>query len=360
MLESVVSFPNMGLDFLKNIHLNRTAFSIGSIGIYWYGIIITLGIIAAFVYVLLKSKKCGIASDDIYDMAIFTIISAVICARLYYVLTSLNDYIKDDFIETLKAIVNIRNGGLAIYGAIIGGALAAYIVCLVKKINIRKMFDILFPAVMIGQIIGRWGNFVNAEAYGDIQKFCFFGFEIATPNAQNLPWIMEIQKGFTTITAHPTFLYESLWNLIGLIIILTCFRKKKYDGQISLFYLAYYGAGRTIIEGFRADSLFVGNIRVSQFLGFVCFITCTALLIIFAVKGKALGLKVGEPYKKKTVDVDGVKVSGDGGEYADEVNIEEDTAEEDELEKEEPDDTEETPEQSEKTESGDKKDAENT
>ncbi|MBE6631084.1 MAG: prolipoprotein diacylglyceryl transferase [Ruminococcaceae bacterium] len=329
MGEKIVSFPNLGLDLLQNIKLNRVAFTLPigeGVDIYWYGIIITLGIIAACTYVMLRAKQNGIVSDDILDMAIFTIVTAVICARLYYVLTSLDEFIKPSFLETLKAVVNVRNGGLAIYGAIIGGAIASFCVCKFKKINVLKIYDILCPAVMLGQMIGRWGNFVNVEAYGDVTKYCFFGFETATPNAITFPLIMHVQKGFSAFYAHPTFFYEFAWNLLGFILINIMFSRKKYDGQIFLSYFAFYGIGRAFIEGFRSDSLMVGGIRISQFLGFVSFIVCALLLIVFALMGKKLGLGIGPAYHKKAAPAEGATEEENGCEYADEVTADEESA----------------------------------
>lgn len=259
-----VSFPGLGID---NFTLNPVAFSIGKLEVRWYGLIITTGILLAVAYAYYRSKQEKIILDDLLDMALFTVPCAVIGARLYYVLTSLSEY--DSFYE----MIAIWNGGLAIYGAIIAGAITLLCVSKYKKINPLKTFDMVSPAVMIGQILGRWGNFFNGEAYGteiaegSLLYFIRMGL---TPN---------INSYSTMYYFHPTFLYESLWNLIGFIIINALYKKKKFDGQVFLMYVSWYGFGRMFIEGLRTDSLYVGVFRISQVLGFICFLVGTTLLI---------------------------------------------------------------------------------
>ena len=262
-----ISFPGLGIETFS---VNKIAFTIpigNGIGVRWYGILITLGIILAMVYCSYRAKQEKIIFDDLLDMAIFTVISAIIGARLYYVLFSLDQY--DSFLD----VIAIWNGGLAIYGGIIGGAIAIFFVCRHKKINALKAFDMVSPAVMIGQIVGRWGNFFNGEA---------FGSQIA--ESEFLYFIrMGLSHGEgTRITRfyHPTFLYESLWNLVGFLIINALYKKKKFDGQIFLMYLTWYGFGRMFIESLRTDSLYIGVFRVSQIVGFVCFIVGLVLLIV--------------------------------------------------------------------------------
>ncbi len=269
-----ISFPGIGIDTFS---VNPVAFSIGdAVSVRWYGILITLGIILAIVYCNWRSKQEGITFDDLLDMAIFTIIFAVIGARLYYVLTSLDKY--DNFLDVFK----IWNGGLAIYGGIIAGAITIYFVCRHKKINVMKAYDMVVPAVMIGQIIGRWGNFFNGEAHGteliegDFLYFIRMGLSYGTS---------EIKHFY-----HPTFLYESVWNLIGFVIINLLYKKKKFDGQVFLMYITWYGFGRMLIEGLRTDSLYVGVFRISQVVGFVCFVVGVILLIINLSKARRAAL----------------------------------------------------------------------
>ncbi len=273
----LVSFPGIGIEPFM---INSEAFRLGSVTVYWYGILITCGIILAFVYSYLASKREGIKTDDLLDMGIWAVPCAVICARIYYVLTSLDKY-KGRFWDVFK----IWEGGIAIYGAIIGGALAIAIVCIVKKIKILKAYDAIAPAVMIGQIIGRWGNFMNGEAFGYKLKagdpLYFARMGVYSDATRQLG-----ESGI--IYVHPTFLYESLWNIVGFILINVFFaRKKKFDGQIFFAYIAWYGLGRTFIELLRQDSLYIfGTIRISSLVGALCFFAGTALFIYFGIKGK--------------------------------------------------------------------------
>ncbi len=272
-----LSFPGLGI---APFHIDDVAFTVFGLGIKWYAILITCGMILGFLYCLTRAKYEGLDSDDLYDVAIFTVIFGVIGARLYYVLFSLDKFIVTDgdtwsnIKESLLRIINIRSGGLAIYGSLIAGAITIILVCRHKHIRVPVMLDIIVGAVLIGQVIGRWGNFINVEA---------FGGETA------LPWrmgILESIDGGASFYAqkfvHPTFLYESLWNLIGFIILHFTYKKKKYNGQIFLMYTAWYGLGRAFVEGLRTDSLMLGPVRISQALGLVLFAAATALLIVFA------------------------------------------------------------------------------
>jgi phosphatidylglycerol:prolipoprotein diacylglycerol transferase len=265
---NILSFPGLGID---EFSINTVAFPLFGRNIVWYGIIVTLGIIAGFLYVMYRSKHEDIKSDDILDIAIYTIISAMLGARLYYVVMNLDHY--DTFLE----VIAIWNGGIAIYGGIIGGALAVLIVSKIKKLKTARIYDMIAPGVMLGQVIGRWGNFVNAEAFG---------------TQTTLPWRMGIHKigkfTYTTpIYVHPTFLYESIWNAIGFVLINLYYKKKKYDGQIFLMYIVWYGFGRMFIEGLRTDSLMIGNIiRISQLIAFLSVIIGLILLAVFDLRVK--------------------------------------------------------------------------
>lgn len=262
-----VSFPGLGIG---EISFNKVAFSLfGTIEVRWYGIIMVTGIILAFLYAYYRSKHEGISFDDLLDYAIFTVISGIVGARLYYVITSGQKY-------TFGEIFAIWNGGIAIYGAIIGGATALLCVSLYKKIKWQKAFDMVCPGVMIGQIVGRWGNFFNGEAYGE------------SPAADNFLYFMRMElrhEGWTnSYICQPTFLYESLWNLVGFLIINALYKKKKYDGQVFLMYITWYGFGRMFIEGLRTDSLMVGTFRISQVVAFLCFVVGFALLVYLGVR----------------------------------------------------------------------------
>ncbi len=262
-----VSFPGLGIG---EISFNKVAFSLfGTIEVRWYGIIMVTGIILAFLYAYYRSKHEGVSFDDLLDYAIFTVISGIVGARLYYVITSDQKY-------TFGEIFAIWNGGIAIYGAIIGGATALLCVSLYKKIKWQKAFDMVCPGVMIGQIVGRWGNFFNGEAYGE------------APVEDSLLYFMRMElrheDWMNSYVCQPTFLYESLWNLVGFLIINALYKKKKYDGQVFLMYITWYGFGRMFIEGLRTDSLMVGTFRISQVVAFLCFVVGFALLVYLGVR----------------------------------------------------------------------------
>lgn len=291
-----VSFPGLGIEPFS---FNKVAFTIPigkGIEVRWYGIIIVIGIILAFAYAWYRGKREGVILDDLLDIAIWAIIFGMIGARAYYVLTSLDEY------NSFWDAIAIWNGGIAIYGAIIGGALAILVVCHIKKIKWQKVFDMVAPGVMIGQILGRWGNFFNGEAYG------------ATPAESNPLYFLRMglqKQGWNSeIFVQPTFLYESVWNLIGFIIINATYKKKKFDGQIFLQYITWYGFGRMFIEGLRQDSLYVGPFRISQVIGFACFVVGTVLLIINFNKAHNLKLAEGDysnVYSKLLSERDGNK-----------------------------------------------------
>ena len=281
-----ISFPGLGIG---EFNINPVAFEIPifkGIEVRWYGILITLGIILAFTYCAFRAKQEGINFDNLLDIAIFTIIFSVIGARAGYVLFSLGDKTYDSFLD----VIAIWNGGLQIYGGIIAGAITIFIVCKVKKINTLKMLDAVSPAVMIGQIIGRWGNFCNGEAHGSVvpesSPLYFLRMGLSTHN-------IEEYKG-KMAEVHPTFFYESMWNLIGFIIINALYKKKKFDGQIVLMYLTWYGFGRMFIEMLRTDQLKVGVFPVSVVIGAVCFVVGTILLIVNFVKARREKITEGD------------------------------------------------------------------
>ena len=274
-MSTTVSFPGLGIG---EFSFDRVAFDLFGKPIYWYGIIIMLGIVSAFVHAYLRCKQEGIKGDDILDVGLFTVIFGVIGARLYYVVTTLDTHEYKSFID----VIAVWEGGLAIYGGIIAGATAIVVTALVKKINPFKVTDTIAPGVGLAQAIGRWGNFMNGEAYG---------YEVAE-GSPLYPFRMGLISDYTGSEMkyyHPTFLYESLWNIVGFVIITLLYRKKKFNGQITLMYFAWYGFGRFFIEGLRTDSLYVGPFRISQVVGAVCFIAASTLLVagfILSSKGK--------------------------------------------------------------------------
>ena len=279
-----ISFPGIFGDRVFSI--DPAAFSVFGREIRWYGLIICVGIILAVLNTVRCAKKEGICTDDVLDYAIFVVPCGIIGARAYYVLTSLSEY------SSFGEAIAIWNGGLAIYGGVIGGAIATLLVSLYKKQSFIKMADAIATSVMIGQMIGRWGNFCNGEAYGSLEGIDLLGNFIATPGFKNnyiLRMVIQSESSFGTETVHPTFFYESVWNLLGfLIITFFVYRAKKFDGQIILSYLAWYGFGRFFIEGLRTDSLYLGNtgIRISQLLALLTFLFAVAAMIIIPVLKK--------------------------------------------------------------------------
>ena len=264
---SKISFPGLGIgDFT----VDSVAFSIFGVDIAWYAIFITCGMLCAIAYAVTQAKKIGITFDDVIDYALFTIPFGVIGARLYYVLTELEHY------KTFWDVINIREGGLAIYGGIIAGTLTVSVVSYFKKISFLAFGDCVAPGVLLAQGIGRWGNFMNGEAFGyETDWFCRMGLQ-------------NFLTGGKMMYVHPTFLYESLWNLLGVLLVYL-FSKlvgKKYDGQLILMIFGWYGLGRMFIEGLRTDSLYIPgtDIRISQALAAVIFVICLALLIYFAIR----------------------------------------------------------------------------
>lgn len=292
-----VSFPGFGI---RPFEVDPDFLTIGDFAIKWYAVIIVFGMLTAAAYVFLQSRKGGLILDDLIDLFLFIVFPAVIGTRLYYVIFN------PSTVNSFWDIFNFRDGGLAIYGGIITGGIMAIVTLRYKKMRIFTFLDLLAPAVMIAQAIGRWGNFMNVEAYG---------------TKTDLPWRMGIIRGSSEIFVHPTFLYESLWNLVGFLFILFFLhKKKKYDGQVTLFYFGWYGLGRMMIEGLRTDSLYIGDtgIRVSQLLAAILMILSFAALIYFQIriKGRKVSptlyhenaknyeasLKAIEDYEKKCAD----------------------------------------------------------
>ena len=278
-----IEFPNLGFGF----NINPTAFTIFGLDIQWYGIIITLGLILAIIYVFPRMKRFGIDSDRAVDAVIGGVLGGIVGARLYYVAMKWEDYNKGSIGETLKAVINTRNGGLAIYGGIIGAFIVGYIICKIRKVKILPMLDVTVLGLLIGQGVGRWGNFVNQEAFGTNTDF-FLGMTGGTiqrtiSNAVQIGGDMYNNGNAEMMwekAVHPCFLYESLWCILGFVILAFISKKRRYDGQIFLMYLAWYGFERFFVEGLRTDSLTLGNIRISQALSAIIFIVSVILQIV--------------------------------------------------------------------------------
>ena len=262
-----IDFPNLG------IHLENVGKTISVFGfeIAYYGMIIGLAVVAGILMASQLAKKSGQDSDIYYDLAIYAVIISVIGARLYYVIFSWDSY-KDD----LLSIFNLREGGLAIYGGVIAAVITVSVYCKVKKLSFGVLADTACPGLILGQIIGRWGNFFNREAFGEYTDSLFaMRLPLDAVRGSDVTDMMrrhiEVIDGIKYIQVHPTFLYESLWN-VGVLLIMLWWRKyKKFDGEILLMYLFGYGIGRFWIEGLRTDSLmfFGTGLRVSQVLALI-------------------------------------------------------------------------------------------
>ncbi|WIV11251.1 prolipoprotein diacylglyceryl transferase [Proteiniborus sp. MB09-C3] len=236
--------------------MDPIAFEILGVPVRWYGIIISFGLLMATLVAMREAKRVGIKEEDILDLLLVAVPAAIIGARIYYVVFNW-DYYKGDFMR----IINTREGGLAIHGALIASIIVGIVFCKVKKIKFWKLADLTGPSIILGQAIGRWGNYANGEAHG---------------GPTDLPWgiIVGGQK------VHPTFLYESLWDF-GVFLFLLWYRKrKKADGEVFLLYLALYSVGRFFIEGLRTDSLMYGTIRVAQLISVITIVISIVIIVI--------------------------------------------------------------------------------
>ena len=261
---SSISFPGL----FGDLSIDPPAyFTLFGRNIYFYGVIIAVGFLLGVTWCAKHAKRFGIREDDVYDLIIWLIPLSIIGARLYFVA-----FKADYYLAHPDEIVAIWNGGLAIYGGVIAGVLAMLAVCRKKKIPWQAMFDVLVFGLLIGQIVGRWGNFMNREAFGS-ETDIFCRMQLTAPDG-------------SSICVHPTFLYESLWNLIGLIGLIVWERKggRRYDGQAALLYFLWYGIGRTWIEGLRTDSLYIPgtSLRVSQLLSAALALLAAVLLLVQA------------------------------------------------------------------------------
>lgn len=271
-----VCFPNFGDgdNILKRgFSLDRVMFKIPGTNfeIYWYGFLIALGILLAMIYGFKKMKSVGIDPDRATDAVIGGLIGAILGARTYYIL--FNDGI------TFKEFFNFRSGGLAIYGGIIGAILVGGIIAKLRKLKLSALLDIVAPCFFIGQTVGRWGNFVNQEAFGTNTDLPWGMMSYST-----MSYIAENDNLGGTVSAyapvHPCFLYESLWCILGFVLLHFYMKHRKFDGEVFLMYIGWYGLGRFFIESLRTDSLYLMNIRVSQLVAGTCVLASIVLIIV--------------------------------------------------------------------------------
>ncbi len=279
---SVISFPSLGLE----INPPR-ALELGPVSIHLYGLIIAIGLLLAVIYGCKRSRQFGMTVDDLTDGVLWIVPFAIVCARLYYCIFQWDSYKNNPI-----SILYIWEGGLAIYGGVIGAALGIIVFSLVKKVKVGAVLDITSLGFLIGQSIGRWGNFFNREAFGvETDSFLRMGLTKALTGK--------------TVYYHPTFLYESVWNAVGFVLLHFLSKRRKYDGQIALGYLAWYGLGRTFIEGLRTDSLYIPGtaLRVSQLLAALSCLAAAAVLAYFIIKPPAKRLFV-DRVAENTTEID--------------------------------------------------------
>lgn len=305
LLSETVEFPNL---FSGDIQVNRVAFRLFNIDIYWYGVLIAIGVVLAFAYALKRAKKVGLISDNVFDTAFIAIIVGFIGARAYFCLfyNLMNPEAEDKY-TFITMFTKIHDGGLAIYGGIIFGVITGIIVSKIKKSPFLPILDLAGPAFLIGQSIGRWGNFINQECFG-------------APTAGNLPWGMTGSKialdpvyteaaklagNDETVLVHPCFLYESLWCLAGFLLIhFLANRIRSFDGETFLFYVLWYGAGRGWIEALRTDSLYAGSVKISQVIAIASSVLALIMIIYFklAVKKENKPLYVNTDISRERIE----------------------------------------------------------
>lgn len=282
---NTVTFPGLGLEF----ELNRVAFSVFGHNIYWYGVIIAVGFLLAVCYGLWRAPRFSMDPDIITDAIFVVVPSAIIGARAYYVIFNPSVCFDAGGSFSLYRMVAFWDGGLAIYGGVIATVLSALAFCKVRKVNFWNGMDITVYGLLIGQMIGRWGNFVNVEAYGGMTDLPWRMCSVSIANELWRDGLLETEAAYQSVLdgelgVHPTFLYESLWNLLGFILLVLIVRQwgRKFNGQMFLSYVIWYGLGRAAIEGLRTDSLyfFGTGIRTSQMLGIVSAAVGIALFVV--------------------------------------------------------------------------------
>lgn len=255
---TTISFPGLGLELNPS-----NSISLGPLTIHWYGVIIATGLLLAVMYCSRRSKEFGFSQDDLLDGVLWVTPFAIVCARLYYCFFEWRSYAADPI-----SVLYIWQGGIAIYGGVLGTIIGIVVFCKIKKIKISAVLDLVSLGFLIGQALGRWGNFFNREAFGETTS-SFLRMGLYNTVTQTVEY------------HHPTFLYESVWNLVGLIGLHFLSKRRQYDGQIALGYAAWYGLGRAMIEGLRTDSLYIPGtgLRVSQLLAIVSCAGAVAVLI---------------------------------------------------------------------------------
>ncbi len=272
-MTNIVSFPALGLEF--NVH--PVAFSIGGLHIYWYGIIIAAAFGLALLYCMPRAKKLGLNADRVVDVVIAGTIGGVVGARVYYVI-----FAWEEFADDLSRIFRTWEGGMAIYGGLIGAVALGLAMAKLRHVKAMPMLDLAASGFLIGQGIGRWGNFINQEAFGSNTTL---PWGMTSSNVVNYlsDRVSALEGIGVTVDpyapVHPCFLYESIWCLVGVLVLHLYTRHRKFDGELFCLYLGWYGLGRAVIEGLRTDSLMLGTMRVSQLLSILLVIVAVVLIV---------------------------------------------------------------------------------
>lgn len=277
--QMTVEFPNLFGGFQATY---SRSFSLFGIDIYWYGILIAVGIVLAYIYAMRRmTRDFGIVKDRAFDVIFAATLGGFLCARIYYCVFRTLDPNSDTKYNFITTFTTIRDGGIAIYGGVIGAVLIGLLFCKIRKVNFFAMADVASLGFLIGQGIGRWGNFINQEAYGEFcSKDWIFGMT-GTRIAEEVG---------TSAPVHPCFLYESVWCLLGFLLLHLYSKKlRSYDGELALLYVAWYGFERMFVEGLRTDSLYLGQVRISQVLAAVSFIIALFLFIVFKIMTRRSG-----------------------------------------------------------------------
>ena len=297
--DGVLYFPNSGL-FENGLKIDNVMVTIPgtTFEIYWYGFLIALGMALAMIYAFTRVKKFGLEPDRFTDTVLAGFIGGIIGARAYYVIFSLDKYMTDDGTFDIVEALSIRDGGLAIYGGVIGALLFGLVVAKIRKVKIGTLLDLAGMGFLIGQCLGRWGNFFNEEAYGSMTTL---PWGMTSKKIINELYFFYYPENVTIVTnrardmiAHPCFLYESLWCLVGFIALHFYSKHRKFDGELFLLYIGWYGLGRFWIEGLRTDSLYLINndtiqLKISQLVAGTCVIFALMILVYMYITVKKRG-----------------------------------------------------------------------
>ncbi len=322
-------FPNADWLFPDGLTIDRVMFTIPglNIDVYWYGFLIALGMLLAMIYGFTRLKKWGLEPDRFTDTVLVGLLGGILGARIYYIVFSLDKYMTEEGTFDFIAALRIRDGGLAIYGGVIGALILGCLMAKIRKVNIPALLDLVGLGFLIGQGLGRWGNFFNMEAYGSKTTLPWGMTSSSIINELHSFYypdrVAVVTNDATEMIAHPCFLYESLWCFLGFLLLHFYSKHRKFDGEIFLMYIGWYGLGRFWIEGLRTDSLYIPNtdFRVSQVIAGTCVLFAVVMLIMnyLSVKKNGVHLYVDSDESKELLALyeEKIKKSKSKGKHAD-------------------------------------------